>query len=121
MNPRIYNSTIRTANFSIRENKEYSFAFGVIKSKTGACILEIDGNNRTFIIKEEECIYRNKIELQVLGSVKQREKSHNFPKGKLGDHIFVSEDMKFIVKACFDGKRLNRTSLPKGENGRLYP
>jgi len=31
--------------------------------------------------KEEEYAIENKIELQVLGSVKQRKKSHNYPKG----------------------------------------
>ena len=46
----------------------------------GASILEADGKNRTFMEKEEEYINRNKIELQVLGSVKQRKKSHNYSK-----------------------------------------
>jgi hypothetical protein len=31
--------------------------------------------------KEEEYIKGNKIALQVFGSVKQRKKSHNYPKG----------------------------------------
>jgi hypothetical protein len=60
--------------------KEYNFALGVIKSTKGACILEIDGNNRTFMEKEEECTIGNKIELQVLGSVKQRKKSLGYSK-----------------------------------------
>ena len=69
--------------------------------------------------KEEEYINRNKIELQVLGSVKQRKKSHNYSKGWLKEHIFARGDMKFMIKACFDCRRFNRTSLPKGENGRV--
>ena len=52
-----------------------------MKSTLGASILETDGKNRTFTEKEEEYINGNKIELQVLGSVKQRKKSHKYPKG----------------------------------------
>jgi hypothetical protein len=60
--------------------KECNFTFGVIKSTIGASILVIDGDNRTFMEKEEEYIKGNKIALQVLGSVKQRKKSLGYSK-----------------------------------------